>query len=176
MSKQALFGPSITNVRATSQPQTIPNTNSQLNVGSQPAIECRLVETYSVQYVEKPVTVVEYVDRVERVPVGLHNYNSLEELKQWLVEVSTNTTTIYFEQPGATVDCDDFALALQRKALADGYMMSFQVIEPSKYNDLFKGSQIPPNTLHAINLAIIDNNAYYIEPQTYEVVFAAYLD
>ncbi|MDO8568238.1 MAG: hypothetical protein Q7R57_05930 [Dehalococcoidales bacterium] len=54
--------------------------------------------------------------------------------------------------------------------------MSFQIIEPDKYNSLFEGAKIPLNTLHAINLAVIGNNVYYIEPQTGEVVLAAQLD
>lgn len=54
--------------------------------------------------------------------------------------------------------------------------MSFQIIEPDKYNSLFESSQLPPDTLHAINLVLIGNTAYYIEPQTGETVLAAYLD
>jgi len=67
-------------------------------------------------------------------------------------------------------------LGLQRKALADGYVMSFQIIEPDKYNSIFESSKLPPNSLHAINLVLIGNSAYYIEPQTGEIVFAANLD
>lgn len=119
---------------------------------------------------------VKYIDRVERVPGALRNFNDLEELNQWLVLVNTSTTTIYFEGPDTAVDCDDFALTLQSKALDSGFLMSFQIIEPGKYNSLFQGGKIPLNTLHAIDLAIIGNKAYYIEPQTSEVVFAADLD
>jgi len=35
---------------------------------------------------------------------------------------------------------------------------------------------ISPDTLHAINLVLIDNSVYYIEPQTGEIQFAAHLD
>ncbi len=171
-----LFGAGAAFGQSTPDPQTTTNTNTKLNVGFQPAVECRVIETHTVQYVEKLVTIVEYINRVERVPMELRNYNGLEELKQWLVEVNTNTTTIYFERPDVTADCDDFALTLQRKALADGYMMSFQIIEPNRYNGLFESGKMSPNTLHAINLVVIGNNAYYIEPQTGEVVFAAQLD
>ena len=137
-------------------------------------IKYQTVEKPVIQYVNKGE--VEYINRVERIPMQLRNYGEPAELKRWLARANTNTTTIYFEQPDVTIDCDDFALALQRKALEDGYMMSFQIIEPGKYNSLFENSKMSPNTLHAINLAIVGNDAYYIEPQTGEIALAAHLD
>ena len=162
--------------QATSEPQTTTNTNANLNTGFNPTVEARLIETHTVQYVDRPVTVVKYIERVERVPVALRNFNDIEELKRWLVEVDKNTATIYFQQPDAKVDCDDYALALQHKALADGYMMSFEVIGRSEYNALFKAKSLLSQSIHAINLAIIGNDVYYIEPQTDEVVLATHLD
>lgn len=141
-----------------------------------PGVECQLIERHTVQYVDRPVTVVNNIERVQRVPTELCNFNNLEELKQWLVALDTNTTTVYFQSPDAPVDCDDYALDLQRKALADGYILSFEIISRSEYNAVFKSKLPPSQSLHAINLAIIGNNAYYIEPQTGEIVFAAHLD
>ncbi len=142
----------------------------------EPGVKCRLVERHTVQYADSPVTMVNNIERVQMVPVELHNFNDLDELKQWLSAIDTNTTTVYFQQPNTPVDCDDYALGLQSKASADGYILSFEVISESEYNAVFK-SQLPPNqSLHALNLAIIGNNAYYIEPQTGEIVFAAHLD
>lgn len=141
-----------------------------------PVVESQLVATHTVQYIDRPVTVVERIERVERIPVELRDYQNLEELRQWLAKADQNITTIYFQRPEVTVDCDDFALALQQKALADGYVMSFQIITPVEYNRLFQKAKIPAASLHAINLAVIGNDAYYIEPQTGEVVFAAHLD
>lgn len=154
------------------EPQTATDVSADLSLSAR----CQLVSTHTVQSIETPVTVVEYVDRVQEMPVEPRGFRDLEELEQWLMETITMTTTIYFEQPGAVIDCDDFALTLQQKALADGYLMSFQIIEYSKYNGLFEYSKMPPDTLHAINLAIVGNSAYYIEPQTGEVVFAARID
>ena len=142
----------------------------------EPSVECQLIKTHTVQYVEKPVTVVEYIERTQKVPVELRHFNDLEELKQWLVEVDINTTTTYLQSPGVTIDCDDYALAMQHKALADGYIMSFEVISRSEYNAVFKSKLPPSQSLHAINLVIIGNDAYYIEPQTSEIVFATHLD
>ena len=161
--------------QATYEPQTTVDTNTQLNVGFQPTVECRVIETHTIEYVEKPVTEVKYVERVKRVPVELHNFSNLEELKQWL-EGRKNVTTVRLQSPDTIVDCDDYAYELQQKALLDGYIVSFEIIGESEYNELFTTPLPPSQSLHAINLAIIGNSAYYIEPQTDEVVFAAYLD
>ena len=141
-----------------------------------PTVECQLVESHTVQYVDRPVTAVNNVERVREIPVELRNFNDLDELKQWLAEVAMNTNTVFFQRPDAPVDCDDYALDLQCKALADGYILSFQVVSRSEYNAVFQGELPPGQSLHAINLAIIGNNVYYVEPQTGEIAFAVYLD
>ena len=150
------------------KPQTITVT--------EPVVKCQLIETHTVQYVDTPVTVVKYIERTQKIPAELRNFNNLEELEQWLVAVDTNTTTVYFQLSDAPVDCDDYALALQSKALTNGYILSFEIISRSEYKAVFK-SQLPSGpSLHAINLAIIGNSAYYIEPQTGEINFAVHLD
>ncbi len=170
-----LFSTGVVFSQAYSAPQITINTNTDINTSISPTIESRVIETHTVEYVDRPVTVVEYIERVKSVPVELGNFNNLEELKQWL-EDTRNVTTVRFQSTDTLVDCDDYALELQQKALADGYVMSFQIIEPDRYNSLFEGGKLPPDTLHAINLVLIGNTAYYIEPQTGEVVFAAQLD
>jgi len=152
------------------EPQTIEVESTKLSV------ECQLVERHTVQYIERPITVINNIKQVQRIPAELRNFNDLEELKQWLVAVDTNTTTVYFQLPDAPVDCDDYALALQSKALADGYVLSFTVISRNEYNAVFQSELPPSRSLHAINLAVIGNNAYYIEPQTGEIAFAVQLD
>ncbi|MFC1934514.1 hypothetical protein ACFLWC_07370 [Chloroflexota bacterium] len=126
-----------------------------------------------VQYVDKPV--VEYIERVEKAPVELRNFNDLDELKQWLGN-KMDVTTIRLQSPASEVDCDDYAREMQCKALADGYIVSFEVIGVREYNALFKTKLSHSQPLHAINLAIIGNDIYYIEPQTGEVAFVVYLD
>ncbi len=141
-----------------------------------PSVKSRLVERHTVRYVDVPVTVVEYIERTQKTLAELRNFNDLKELAQWLATVNTNTTTVYFQLPDAPIDCDDYALTLQSKALTNGYILSFEIISRSEYNLVFK-SQLPSGqSLHAINLAIIGNSAYYIEPQTGEVALAAHLD
>ena len=150
-------------------------TNANLNTALNTKIEVRQIETQRAQYIEKPVTEVKYVERIKTEPVNVHHFSSLEELTNWL-DSQNNITTFYLCNDDIILDCDDYANELQRRALEDGYIMSFQVIDAEKYNDLFEMNSIPLNTLHAINLVLIDNGAYYIEPQTGEIRFASYLD
>ncbi len=169
----ALFAVAVLNIflsigQATIKPQTITVT--------EPVVNCQLLKSHTVQYVEKPVTVVEYIERTQKMPVELRDFSDTGELKQWLVEVGMNTTTTYFQSPGVTIDCDDYALDMQHKALADGYIMSFEIISISEYNAVFKSKLPSGQSLHAINLVIIGNDAYYIEPQTNEIGFAVHLD
>ena len=161
--------------QTTYEPQNTVDTNANISTGFGPSVESRVIATHTIEYVEKPVTEVKYVERVRDVPVELRNFTDLEELKQWM-EGRKSVTTVRFQTNDTLSDCDDYALELQQQALADGYVMSFQIIEPDKYNSLFERGKLPPNTLHAINLVLIGNTAHYIEPQTGEIVFAAYLD
>lgn len=150
------------------------DTGAKINTGLSPTVEGRVIATRTVEYVEKPVTEARYIDRVQLVPVELRNFTDLNEMELWL-EGKEDVTTVRF-QSDVLPDCDDYALELQWQALADGYLMSFQIIEPEQYNSLFQSGKLPPDALHAINLVIIGNSAYYIEPQTGEIVFAAHLD
>ena len=152
-----------------------PAEEPQATTVTSPFVETRLVETRTVQYVDKPVTEVRYVERIEKVPAEWRHFRDLDELEQWL-ESRRSIATIRFQSPDAVTDCDDYALELQHRALADGYIVSFQIIGQSEYNALFKTPLPPSQSLHAINLVIIGNSAYYIEPQTDEVVLAAQLD
>ena len=143
--------------------------------GQIPTVDARLIETHTVEYVEETVVEKEYVDVIRQVKIELRDFTNLEELNQWLEEIN-QVTSIRFEGKDTVIDCDDFAIELQKKALADGFILSFEIISGSEYNELFS-TQLPARqSLHAINLSIIGNDVYYIEPQTGEIVHAAYLD
>jgi len=126
------------------------------------------VEKVTIKYIEKPRP--------------LYQFQDLEELERWLGNI--DVLNIHFKmvdrETGQHIkngfDCDDYALRLQDKALRDGYMMSFEVVHPREYNELFQQGRIPDGTIHAINSAIIGNGVYYIEPKTHEIVFVAYID
>jgi hypothetical protein len=149
---------------------------ASLTTAATPTVECKLMESHTIQYIDRPATAAESVEQVQTIPATPSHFSSLEELRQWLVAVDTKTTTIYFQYPEAMVDCDDYALDLQRQALADGYIISFEIIGRSEYNALFSTELSPTSSLHAINLAVIGNEAYYLEPQTGEIVLAIRLD
>jgi len=137
--------------------------------------EMQTVETV----VDEPVEKV----RVEHVETAktLRNFQNLDELEQWLgnigvLDISFNVVDQETGQHIQTFDCEDYAIRLQEKALSDGYIMSFGVIRSTEYNALFKQKRIPADKIHAINSVILGNEVYYIEPQTHEIVFVAYLD
>jgi len=87
-------------------------------------------------------------------------FGSVDELKAWLAEDDTDST-LYIFGAGclANYDCDDYAVALVRNALRDGYSVSLQV----------EGN-------HVLNSTIIGNKIYFIEPQSDEVWFWEYRD
>lgn len=125
--------------------------------------------------VAPPATTVAYIDRVIPVPQQLHTWDSKAALEDWLGLKAATRKTLFFTKKDRA-SCSDYALQLQTDAEADGYQLSFQIIEPETYNNMFHMAQIPAGTLHAIDLAIIGDYAYYIEPQTDEVVLAAALN
>ncbi len=141
----------------------------------EPSVESRLVARHTVEYVEKPVTEVKYIERVTNVPVECRNFYSLDELKNWLA-LNVISASVYLQSPGVEIDCDDYALELQRRALSDGFIISFEIVSEREYDGLFNKPLPTGSSLHAINLAVIDNGIYYIEPQTAEVIFVANLD
>jgi len=150
--------------RDTVKPQTILVTETK--------VRYQTVEKPIVQYIDR--SVFEYVESAKGL-VELGNLNDLDELKQWLGN-RMNVTTIHLQSPADEADCDDDAREMQSAALVDGHIVSFQIIGRSKYNALFKNKLQHGQSLHAINLAIIGNDIYYIEPQTGKIVFAMHLD
>lgn len=127
----------------------------------QATFEPQVITETKIEYRVEEVTVTEIVE----VEKSLRHFNSLSELEEWLAPFIVWAN-----------DCDDFALSLQKIASRDGYILDFEIIYPGEYNRLFKEMKLGVNVVHAVNLAIIGNEVYYIEPQTREVVFVINLD
>jgi hypothetical protein len=171
----ALISAATLSILSGASAELVQSNEEQTTAIIEPTVESRLVARHTVEYVEKPVTEVKYVERVTSVPVECRNFYTLDELENWLA-LEAVSASVYLQSPGVEIDCDDYAFELQRKALADGFIISFEIVSESEYNVLFRQPLPTGATLHAINLAIIDNSIYYIEPQTAEVVFVANLD
>ncbi len=117
---------------------------------------------------------IEYLDQyvgeevVKEVPGGKpidwREFVSLKELMTWLAGDDTDEYIYLFAgedgvyRPSGKYDCDDYALQLQRRAAESGFLMSVTIIERE-------------GKPHMINLCVIGNNIYYIEPQTDQVWF-----
>ena len=87
-------------------------------------------------------------------------FKSFDELKAWLARDDTDNT-LYIFGAGciSNYDCDDYAVALKRNALLDGYSVSLQI-----------------ESNHMLNSTIIGDKIYFIEPQSDEVWFWEYRD
>ena len=85
------------------------------------------------------------------------HFSSLEELKTWLANDNTNES-LYSPD---NFSCIDFALTLQKCALADGYILSTEVL---------------PVGAHWVNAAVIGDSVYYIEPQEDRIILEKKLE
>ena len=126
-------------------------------------------ETSYIEEVPDLVSREIIVEKLVEKPIELREFASLEELTGWLEQDDTDSTlhftgTVDFTTDlGSNYDCDDFAYRLQKNALADGYLMSTEIIVKKRMQ-------------HMINSTAIGNNIYFIEPQTDEVWLETYRD
>jgi len=79
------------------------------------------------------------------------HFNSLEELKTWLARDDTDQMVYAKDE----FNCINFALTLEDRALADGYILSTEVL---------------PVAAHWVNIAVIGDRIYLIEPQDDSVI------
>lgn len=115
--------------------------------------------------VEVPVEVVKEVEVIREVPLKLREFDSLQEVEDWLADDDLNTRVVLKADAAGLINlkgaCDYIALELQRRALEQGYLMSTEIVQRG-------------DTLHMLNSVVVGNNIYYVEPQTDEVWLAAY--
>ena len=109
--------------------------------------------------------VVTYVDRevvrevvVNRTP-SLRDFVSLEELETWLALDDTDEFVFFFADesgnavPSDRYDCDDYARQLQQRAAASGFHLSLNIVGTGAGR-------------HMVNLAVIGDSVFHVEPQT----------
>ncbi len=123
------------------------------------------IEVPAEMMTEVPV-IVEVENEVSR---KFREFEDLAELTEWLEKNSLPIRLIAGEdgridllnyKSTSQYDCDDYAEALQRKALEQGFLMSQQLV----LNGQVYGVKVSKYTgPHMGNLAVIGNNIYYIE-------------
>lgn len=109
------------------------------------------------------------------------DFESVEELQMWAYKWNRENMPVFVEFLGLTVmlagdedlatryaDCDNFAEAMQRDALWDGYRVSEALVD--SYGAVY-GAYVSPYGNHDGCLAVAGNAYYFIEPQTGEIVF-----
>ena len=127
-----------------------------------------VVETVVEKKVIEKVPVVKYVAVEKEVPADLKQFESEEELIEWLNTDKTDELPYIRD----LFECENFARTLMRHALEDGHYMSFQVLKNYTRPETEEFIEGP----HAINSTIIGNYIYFIDPQTDEFWMAYMLE
>ena len=125
---------------------------------------------------DKPPETVIIEKEVEKIvkeyvtSAPLREFSSVDELRNWceehtavlLVPDARGMIDLRSPTPHKKDDCDDYAERLQRLAIADGYLMSEQLV----YDGKLLGVEVTPEkSYHMGNLTTIGNDVYFIEPQ-----------
>jgi hypothetical protein len=125
--------------------------------------------------VEKPV----YIEREIEVPIRLKDWDSLEQLEEFLKNDDTDQHIILTADSGGKVNfngqCEDYALQLRDRAMTIGRYLSVEILDPKEYEKWY-GLPLKSNDYHAICMARIGNEFWYIEPQTDKHWLALHLD
>ena len=113
------------------------------------------------------------------MPVKLKDWDSLEQLKQFLKEDDTDRIIFLRANSDGIVAlngiCEDLAFQLRDRAAATGRYLSVQALDPNEYQKWYS-CVVERNVYHAICMARIGNEFWYIEPSTDDTWLALYLD
>lgn len=123
--------------------------------------EPKVLTVTEIEYVPKVeyvyVTVEEEVQVIKEIPTELRQFQSEDELREWLEEQKQATTWLDF----GDLICVDYASAFVELARGDGFDINFQVMSIHP-----KSGRVIRS--HALCNTIIGDKVYFIEPQTYE--------
>jgi len=129
--------------------------------------------------VEKPVYIMKEIEVPVEIPVVLKDWGSLESLEEFLINDDTGKNVILIADSEGKINfdgqCEEYALQLRDRAMVIGMYLSIAVLHPKEYEKWY-GKQANPNQYHAICMARIGNEFWYIEPQTDKHWLALYLD
>jgi len=121
---------------------------------------------YITQEIPKPFEVIVEVEKIVEVSPKLRDFESIEELKSWLEDFGI----FYVGSTSTKVPCGDWVNALQKQAIQDGYILNIDVVSKAEYGLRFKKMHLDHDArFHGIVSAVIGDDVYYIEPQTFEI-------
>jgi hypothetical protein len=111
------------------------------------------------------ITILDKQVEIEKVIIYPRYFISLDELTNWLAQDDTDSC-IFANSLGSTANqCEDYAMQLMERAIKSGYMMSTETLYPAEYYQIYL-SPMPANSCHMVNLVIIGNEAYIVDPST----------
>lgn len=133
----------------------------------------RTVEVVQPVYVEKEVQVP------FEVPVALKDWDSPEQLIEFLKNDDTDQIVILTADSQGQIlfngQCEDYAIQLRNRAMAAGMYLSIEVLHPKEYEKWY-GQPVRADQYHAVCMARIGNEFWYIEPTNDKAWLALYLD
>jgi len=127
--------------------------------------------------VVQEVEVIKEVEVVKEVPVELRQFESIQELKDWLQQVDRRIPLRANSEGVIQLRgiCEDVAMYLQDRAIEDGYKMSMELLGRDEYHKWY-GERLDKGQLHAVNSVIIGNEVWFIDFSSDKVWLGVYLD
>lgn len=136
-----------------------------------------IIEVIKPVYIENIVEVPQEVPL--EVPMKLKDWDSLEQLQNFLANDDTDQRIILSVDSQGQISfsgqCEDYALQLRDRAMAQGMYLSLQALHPAEYQKWYD-QPAKSAAYHAICMARIGNEFWYIEPANDRVWLAMYLD
>jgi hypothetical protein len=137
------------------------------------------VPTVTTIEVDRPVYIEKEIEVPHEVPVTLKDWDSPEQLAEFLKNDDTDQLLILQADNSGEISfngqCEDLALQLRDRAMAVGRYLSVQIMDPKEYEKWY-GITVGPDVYHAICMARIGNEFWYIEPSNDKQWLALYLD
>ena len=122
------------------------------------------VDHYVSYPIQAPVEVIKEVEVFRE----LTDWDSVEELEAFLEQDDTDKRIVLKASSDGVIkfngQCEDYALQLRDRAMAQGKYLSIIVLE------------VKDNRYHALCMARIGNEFWYVEPKTDECWLGLYLD
>ncbi len=137
------------------------------------------VPTVTTIEVDRPVYIEKDIEVLREVPVSLKDWDSPEQLADFLKSDDSDQRVILQADNSGQVafndQCEDLALQLRDRAMAVGRYLSIQVLN-QKECEKWYGVPVKPDVYHAICMARIGNEFWYIEPSNDKHWLALNLD